>query len=62
MFCRGHIQNTEVMDNVTAKKSLCKTMCLPSMRTDRQYKVIVDLPIWINILRRAFYVKSWHPP
>ena len=24
--------------------------------------IVVGLPIWINILRRAFYVKSWHPP
>ena len=27
-----------------------------------KWNIIVGLPIWINILRRAFYVKSWHPP
>ena len=39
------------MDNVTAKKSLCKTMCLPSMRTDRQYKVMIILSHQGDILQ-----------
>ena len=51
MFCSGHIQNTEVKDNVTAKKSLCKTRCLLSMRTDWQYKVMIILSHQGDILQ-----------
>ena len=43
MYYRGHVQELEVKDDVTAEKTLIRSNVLPSMKTDKLYKAIIIL-------------------
>ena len=41
MFYRGHVQDLEICDDATSMKTLIRAKVLPSMKTDKLYKVLI---------------------